>query len=46
MAKRRGGRFKTMMGLGFISFDKAFSFGFIASPEIGPPTIVEKSYSN
>jgi hypothetical protein len=25
MAKRRGGRFKKMMGLGFISFDKAFS---------------------
>jgi hypothetical protein len=30
MAKRRGGRFKKMLGLGFISFEKAFrpaSFG-------------------
>jgi hypothetical protein len=26
MAKRRGGRFKKMLGLGFISFEKAFSF--------------------
>jgi hypothetical protein len=25
MAKRRGGQFKKMMGLGFISFEKAFS---------------------
>jgi hypothetical protein len=25
MAKRRGGRFKKMLGLGFISFEKAFS---------------------
>jgi hypothetical protein len=24
MAKRRGGRFKKMLGLGFISFEKAF----------------------
>jgi hypothetical protein len=28
MAKRRGGRFKKMLGLGFISFEKAFSSGF------------------
>jgi hypothetical protein len=25
MAKRRGGRFKKMLGLGFISFEKVFS---------------------
>jgi hypothetical protein len=24
MAKRRGGRFKKMLGLGFISFEKAY----------------------
>jgi hypothetical protein len=26
MAKRRGGRFKKMLGLGFISFEKAFNY--------------------
>jgi hypothetical protein len=39
MAKRRGGRFKKMLGLGFISFEKAFSYSLEFAAILGRPTL-------